>query len=119
MRGHEQVAALRRKGRKPDAVFVDVSAPEASHIDYDGSRVDLTTEETLARQDWRWAIGLVVFVHGLDAERVRAVAASLSEAKAKRVISSFVERVGVDEEWPAYRTAWINDTGVEHGANAA
>lgn len=135
MRGHTPLVAMRRAGLKPPAVFVDVDAgphalPSWAQWHRWGSLpdIDIDATDSLLRIDWRWAVGLTVHVSGGSDERVRTVTRLLVEAGAARVISSLVERIGVDEEFPAFRCAWIEDTAghmgpqpeeVSDGAHAA
>lgn len=110
MRGHEAIVSLRRKGKRPDVVFIDLDCPASALKHSVNATVEIAPGEPLQRLDWRWAIGLRISLTGRDAGRVREAARLLSEAGAERVISSCIEPVGTDAEWPAFRCVWIEDS---------
>lgn len=124
MRGVEPLIAMRRRGKRPAVVFIDADAgPRAlpswaqwQNVDGSMADVDIEASESLLRIDWRPFVGLTVHVSGSNADRVTAIAKQLTEAGAKRVVSSLVRQIGVDE-FVAFETVWIRDTAKElaHG----
>ena len=81
MTGREQIIALRRRGVKPVVVWVsDYRTNDAGN----GRSVSLAPEDSPARIDWRFLVGLTVVVDGDDAERVDSIA---------RAVGQFAERV--------------------------
>ena len=91
MKGHEQVIALRRRGRMPPTVtlWADGSGTLARGWDRYGchAQVDIEPADKPERLDLRFVVGVpLVWVRGDDAERVRRVAAAAVAAKAVRVI---------------------------------
>jgi len=128
MRGQAPLIAMRREGYKPGAVFIDTDAgPNAlprwaqwQNVDSSLCDLDIEASENLLRVDWRPLIGLLVFVSGSNAERIRAVAKAVHEAGALRVVASCVKRIGIDDEFVAFQTLWIEDTEEEAcGTDAA
>lgn len=131
MRGIENLRRMRRAGSAPSVVFIDADAgPQAlpqwaqwQHIAPHLCDIDVEAADSLLRIDWRPVVGLTVHVSGLNEKRVRAIAAAVDAAGAKRVISSLVERLGIDE-WVTFKTVWIHDTDGQfaeeaHGACVA
>lgn len=99
MRGHEAIIDLRRKGRKPSAVWIDLDGdrvPAGLRISHDWQRwgavacVDIADSDAIGRLDLRWAVGLLVMAAGFNAERVRALHAALVAAGSRMVMSAIV-----------------------------
>lgn len=127
MRGQQPLTAMRRNGERPAIVFIDTDAgPNAlprwaqwQNVDESLCDLDITPDERLLRIDFRPVVGLTVHVNGTNDARVRAVAALVQEAGAKRVISSCVRQIGAGE-WIAFEALWLHDTMEEtHGASVA
>lgn len=99
MRGHEPLLALRRRGFRPDAVWLwDYPQPKPLS---DGTRMDwwafrdigsaeVTIEPTdhPARADLRFVVGLQVHVMLPDPDRMRAFVKACKDAGAARVFGS-------------------------------
>lgn len=86
MRGHEGVIAMRRKGVRPDVVWVEVGPDTQLRRDEEKwgyISVNIPETDHVSRLDLRWAVGLMCMVHGAS---VAAVCAALKRAGAARVI---------------------------------
>ena len=93
MRGHDQILASRRRGLAPKAVHLADTAPLwVGHVQYE-------PEDIPKLADLRFVVGLLVFVTGLDSERVSAWAQACEAAKARRVVTAVFEQP--DPQWRA------------------
>jgi len=132
MRGQQPLVEMRRQGARPEMVFIDTDAPEQAlpwwaqwqECQPGLCEIDVTKSDPLNRLDFRALVGLNVYVHGMDPKRVRVVAASVIEAKAKRVIAACMKRIEYGGEI-AFQTLWVEDTAAQftpeeiHGASLA
>lgn len=131
MRGHQALIDMRRRGGKPETVFIDTDAsdkPLPRWAQWQESQpglceIDITPSEPAQKLDLRPLVGLTVYVHGTDPQRVRSIAGRAKEAEASRVIACCLQRIEYGGE-VAFRTVWIEDTdnqfeGENNGARAA
>lgn len=103
MRGHDPILAMRKAGAVPSAVWFDLDGdgdawrlwprsmgvtfrrfPEATVQAW----VLIEPEDSIARLDLRYVVGLVCHVMGSDAQRVHRLHQALHDAGAVRVLSS-------------------------------
>lgn len=95
MKNHEPLIAMRRRGRKPSAVFlvVDCAGREEDlrwpEIDPGMAHVAIEPHDVPSRLDLRCVIGCNVHVLGFDEERLRAVFDAAVGAGAALVASVF------------------------------
>ncbi len=116
MQGHQALLEMRRAGRAPGAVFIDVDLPTLTPMDEDlqwqnvdpsSADIEIAVDEPVHRLDFRFVIGLTVHVSGCEAKRVEAVRDACIAAKAKRVIASFMVRA---DSRDGFDVARITDT---------
>ena len=95
MRGHEQLIALRRRGKKPAAAHVwcgkDGTGWSLDWFDCGSvvAWIEVNDDESLAGLDLRCLVGLAVVVQGDIERRVRGVCRMALEAGARSVIGDF------------------------------
>jgi hypothetical protein len=87
MIGQESILAMRRKGDKPDYVWIT----DFSDGFLDGFTVRVSGDEP-ELSDFRFLVGLVAIVEGPDAARVARIAYAC-RVHAQRVIASVIEPV--------------------------
>jgi hypothetical protein len=77
MRGHEPIKAMRRRGVRPRAVFIDLVR---DHSDWPSgwanecpqrAHVEILDDELLSGLDLRFCVGMQALVQGEDALRLR------------------------------------------------
>jgi hypothetical protein len=95
MRGHEEIAAARRRGAGPSMVWIDCDGYNEGVARlralgcWLADWIELRPEDNPLRLDLRCVIGLLVLVSGLDERRVAAVARACEAAGARQVIASW------------------------------
>lgn len=123
MRGHEPLIAMRRAGKVPGAVFIDVDVQpnlrpvpamlQWQHVNPTLVDIEIAIDEPIHRLDLRFLIGLTVHVSGCEHHRVEGVRDACIAAQARRVIASFMVK---DHSPEGYSVAHITDTeGHFHG----
>lgn len=96
MRGHEQIIAMRKRGVRPDVVFIwcgkdGIGSCLDWHLETPKHpEIEIADTDALSGLDLRFVVGLVVSINGLDPLRVAAVHAGCMAAGAKRVVSAAV-----------------------------
>lgn len=115
MRGHVPVIAMRQAGAVPRSVWFAFDGdgwrwwPES--IARDGgvaAEVLVEPDDSPARLDLRFAVGLLCHVQGADERRVRQLHDALVEAGAARVVSTVM---AVDERGVERTTAVLDTLG--------
>jgi len=107
MRNHEPLIAMRRRGRKPDLIRLELAefprkAPQWG-VPFD--LVFVESSDHIPRLDLLFVIGCLVLVSGQDAGRVRDLAEAAAGNGAQRVIAHVVRPRG-----ETFDILEINDT---------
>ncbi len=127
MRGHEPLLAMRRSGAVPQSVWLDLDPSDAwrnwpqmlgvqwrEHPNAVGSaHVQIDADDSIARLDLRFLVGLTVWGQGTDAHRVEMLHRACAEAGAKRVLSSVMQP---DTRGQLRCVAMLDTAGVFQGA---
>jgi hypothetical protein len=113
MRGHEHILALRKAGAVPRSVWFAFDGDGWRWWPWSTGRAGGVAAEVLiepddspARLDLRFVVGLLCHVQGRDERRVHRLHSALSDAGAARVLST----VMVNDECGVERAASIVDT---------
>jgi hypothetical protein len=85
MKGHDFVIACKLSSSPPRAVFVEFDGQPDPHPDY-----PVVVAKPFER-DYRWALGLVVHVTGINSEAVFEAVAALKQFKARRIFAHYRE----------------------------
>lgn len=107
MRGNEHLIAMRNKGYKPRAVWVECLPMNSfaksllgPHIKNDMDiHLDRKDIEMIGRLDLRCLTGLNVYVNGPNDETTQSVADACLRAGAVRVIASFFDVSRRERDW--------------------
>lgn len=99
MRGHEPLVAMRKAGRTVPRVNLldvplhrDLWAWWEYTTDYADVRIE--PDDNPKRLDMRFVVGLDVWVHGRDRDRLAALYRAAKECAAKRVVAFLEDRRG-------------------------
>jgi hypothetical protein len=119
VRGHDEVIALRRRGLRPQMVWVNDGRympdkfwcylRDCGEL---GDQIELDATDQPGRADLRWAIGLTVNLCGSDELRVGRFARALEQAGARRVIAYWqTTRLRADGDYVAttHRATYSNE----------
>jgi hypothetical protein len=127
MKGQETLIAMRKGGHVVGSVWLDLDpdkqeswrtwtecADFKAHPDAAlSANVQIEPGESISRLDLRFLVGLTVWVHGSDLDRVQQLHKACAAAGAKRVLSAFMQPDARGEP----RTAAMFDTaGIFQGA---
>lgn len=124
MRGHEQLIAMRKAGKRPAIVFVNDYPCRTDWFETDGEHVTVCVAgDNLDRADLRFLVGVMVSATGSTEARARALMAACQRAGAAVVgaVHSIAEQrfgSGWCEAWrnPAYLPApETQEPEVAHG----
>lgn len=91
MRGAEELRAIRRRGHRPRAVFVDVGGDDFWSRRWplecpDRAHIHIASHDLLSSLDLRCVVGLPVMVQGNPHDRVRAIGAECLACGARHVV---------------------------------
>ena len=92
MRGHEAILAMRRRGRKPTMVRLELRSFSRAIPDWGlpDDMVIVEPTDVIARLDLLFVVGCLVLVDDQNAQRVRALADAALTQGARRVIAHLV-----------------------------